>query len=115
MKIVDIFNPERIKRSPDKVISLLSSKKFEEHGFSIQKVELRQYLEKKDAKLGNFSLITSYVDTDKGSIEMTYDEGYLGDNALEKISNFLTSNLGISGLILRSVISLKEEIKKSNS
>ncbi len=65
--------------------------------------------------MGNFSLITSYVDTDKGSIEMTYEEGYLGNDALEKISSFLTSNLGISGLILRSVISIKEEIKKSNS
>ena len=115
MKIVDVFNPERIKRPPDKVISLLSSKKFVEHGFEIQKVELRQYLEKKNDKLGNFSLITSYVDTDKGSIEMTYQEGYLGNDALEKTSSFLTSNLGISGLILRSVISLKEEIKKSNS
>jgi len=55
------------------------------------------------------------VDTDKGSIEMTYEEGYLSDDALEKISSFLTSNLGISGLILRSIISMKEEIKKSNS
>ena len=59
MKIVDVFNPERIKRTPNKVISLLSSKKFLEQGFSIQKVELRQYLEKKDDKLGNFSLMTS--------------------------------------------------------
>lgn len=115
MKIIDVFNPERIKRPPDKVISLLSSKKFIEHGFAIQKIELRQYLEKKENKQGNFSLITSYVDTDKGSIEMTYQEGYLEEDALEKIGNFLTSNLGISGLILRSVISLKEEIKKSNS
>ena len=115
MKIIDVFNPERIKRPPDKVISLLSSKKFVEHGFAIQKIELRQYLEKKVNKQGNFSLITSYVDTDKGSIEMTYQEGYLEEDALEKISNFLISNLGISGLILRSVISLKEEIKKSNS
>ena len=115
MKIVDVFNPERIKRTPNKVISLLSSKKFVEQGFSIQKVELRQYLEKKDDKLGNFSLITAYVDTNKGSIEMTYEEGYLRDDALEKISSFLTSNLGISGLILRSIISIKEEIKKSNS
>ncbi len=115
MKIVDVFNPGRVKRPPDKVISLLSSKKFVEHGFVIQKVELRQYIEKKDDKLGNFMLITSYVDTDKGSIETTYDEGYLGDDSLEKITSFLTSNLGISGLILRSIISLREEIKKSNS
>ena len=114
MKFIDVFNPERIKRTPDKVISLVS-KNIEEQDFVIHKVELRQYIEKKDEKLGNFSLITSYVDTNKGSIEMTYQEGFLSDDALEKTSRFLTSNLGISGLILRSVISLKEEIKKSNS
>ncbi len=115
MKIVEVFKPERVNRTPDHSISLLSQKEFEDHGFKIKKVELRQYLESIDAKLGQFSLITSFVETDKGTIEMTYEEGYLGEKSLEQISKFLTSNLGISGLILRSVISLKEEIKKSHS
>jgi hypothetical protein len=46
------------------------------------------------------------VETDKGSVEMIYDEGFRGNNALEKSSKFLTENLGISGLILRSLIFL---------
>ena len=37
---------------------------------------------------------------------MIYDEGYRGDNALETSSKFLTENLGIASLILRSLIFL---------
>jgi hypothetical protein len=68
MKYIDIVNPKRVDKSPDKIISL--------------------------------------VETDNGSVEMIYDEGYRGDNALETSSKFLTENLGISSLILRSLIFL---------
>jgi hypothetical protein len=37
---------------------------------------------------------------------MVYDEGFRGNNTLERSSKFLTDNLGISGLILRSLIFL---------
>ena len=67
------------------------------------------YKERYDEKLGEYSLITSFVDTDKGSIEMIYDEGFRGQDALKRASDFLTSNLGMSGLILRSVISIREK------
>ena len=30
-------------------------------------------------KLGVFSLITSFVETDVGSVEMIYDEGFRGE------------------------------------
>ena len=51
-------------------------------------------------------MITSLIETDKGSVEMIYDEGYRGNDALETSSKFLTENLGISSLILRSLIFL---------
>jgi hypothetical protein len=38
---------------------------------------------------------------------MIYDEGYRGNNVLNRAKEFLASNLGISGLILRSVITLR--------
>ena len=38
--------------------------------------------------------------------EMIYDEGYRGNNVLETSSKFLTENLGVSSLILRSLIFL---------
>jgi hypothetical protein len=46
-----------------------------------------------------------------GSVEMIYDEGFRGEQSLLRASEFLTSNLGISGLILRSIIALREKSK----
>lgn len=113
MKIIDLHNPERVNRTPDCMEVLFSSSSFEQDGFSVTKVELRQYVEKTDEKLGPYSLITSYVETDKGSVEMIYDEGFRGEDSLNRTVKFLVSNLGISGLILRSIISLRENISNS--
>ena len=106
MKYVDISNPKRIDRIPDKIIQILSDGTIVEKGYKIKNIQLRLYTEKNDKKLGPYSLITSLVETDKGSVEMVYDEGFRGNNALERSSKFLTDNLGISGLILRSLIFL---------
>ena len=107
MEIVDLYDPQRVNRTPDETEILFSSGNFIQDEFKISKVELRLYLEKTDEKLGDYSLITSFVQTDKGSVEMVYDEGFRGENSLKRASAFLTSNLGMSGLILRSVISLR--------
>ena len=106
MKIIDIPNPDRVNRTSDQSVTIFSEQNYSEHDFKIQKVELRLFVEKTDENLGPYSLITSFVDTDKGSIEMIYDEGYRGINSLESAKEFLVKNLGISGLILRSVIAL---------
>ena len=110
MEVIDLHDPQRVKQTPDDVKILFSNGNFTQDEFSISKVELRLYNEKTDEKLGVYSLITSFVETDKGSIEMIYDEGYRGDNSLLRAFTFVTSNLGISGIILRSVISLREKI-----
>ena len=110
MNIVDLHDPRRVDGTPNAVKILLSSGNFIQDEFKISKVELRHYLEQTDEKLGVFSLITSFVETDRGSVEMIYDEGFRGDDSLLRASEFLTSNLGISGLILRSVISLREKL-----
>jgi hypothetical protein len=109
LKITDVTNPERVNRKPDKTITLLSSGNFTEQGFIIKKIELRLFIEKIDQKLGPFSLVTSLVETDKGDVEMTYDEGYRGDDVLEKTSNFVLNNLGLSGIILRSLLVLQSK------
>ena len=111
LKIIDLPNPKRVEREPDNVIEIFSGKNFTEHGFLIKKVELRQFIEKTDDKLGPYSLITSFLETDHDSIEMIYEEGYNGNNPLEKAKDFLISNLGVSGLILRSVIALESATK----
>ena len=109
MTIVDLHDPQRVNRTPDDVKVLLSSGNFVQDNFVISKVELRLYNERTDEKLGVYSLITSFVETDKGSVEMIYDEGFRGEEPLLRAAEFLTSNLGISGLILRSIISLREK------
>ena len=111
MNIVDLHDPTRVDKTPDDVIVMLSSGNFVQDDFIISKVELRLYNEKTDEKLGVFSLITSFVETNRGSVEMIYDEGFRGEESLLRAAEFLTSNLGISGLILRSIISLREKTK----
>jgi len=106
MKYIDIVDSNRVDRSPDKIIQVLSDGTIVEKGYKIKNIQLRLYTEKNDKKLGQYSLITSFVETDKGSVEMIYDEGFRGNNALEKSSKFLTESLGISSLILRSLIFL---------
>ena len=105
-----MHNPDRIKKLPDSVNILLSAGGFIQDEFTISKVELRLYNEQTDEKLGVYSLITSFVETDKGSVEMIYDEGFRGTDSLSRSSLFLINNLGISALVLRSVISLREKI-----
>ena len=109
MIIVDLHDPQRVNKTPDGVEVLLSSGNFVQDDFTISKVELRLYNERTDEKLGVYSLITSFVETDKGSVEMIYDEGFRGEKSLLRAAEFLTSTLGISGLILRSIISLREK------
>jgi len=106
MKYIDIADSKRVDRDPDKIIQVVSDGTTVEKGYKIKNVQLRLYTEKYDEKLGPYSLITSLVETDKGSVEMIYDEGFRGNDALETSSKFLTENLGISSLILRSLIFL---------
>lgn len=113
-KVVDVTDPERISRVPDKTVILMSGGNFAEQGHIVKSVSLNLYIQRKDEKLGPFSLITVLVETDKGLVEMTYDEGYRGENAIEEAATFLTSHIGISGLILRSVIQLNQSLNKNN-
>lgn len=115
MKVIDVADPERIDRAPDKTIVLMSGGKFLEQDHVVKNIILNLYIQKKDERLGPYSLITALVETDKGVIEMTYDEGYRGANAIEEAAAFLTSHLGISGLILRSIIQLDQSMNRNNS
>jgi len=115
VKVVDVINPQRINKTPDKTIVLLSGGNFIEQGFTVKDIQLCLYLQKHDEKLGPYSLMTVLINTDKGEIEMTYDEGYRGKNALEEAAGFLTTNLGLSSLILRSIIQLKTELEKAKT
>ncbi len=111
MNVIDLYDPLRVDRDPDAIEVLLSSGNFMQDDFTISKIELRLYIEKTHETLGEYSLITSFVETDRGTVEMIYDEGFRGEKPLSRATQFLTSNLGISALVLRSIISLREKLE----
>ncbi len=110
MKIIDIAEPNRINRKPDQTITLIHDGTSIQDGFQIKTVEMRSYIQNTNEKLGHYTIITVFVETDKASIEILYDEGYRGKSALTDTVKFLTENLGLSSIILRSTISLKNKI-----
>ena len=113
MKFVDIPDSNRIVNEPDDRSIIFSDGKIKQDDIEIQKIEMLQYKIKNDEELGVYSIITALVDTDHGIIEILYDEGYRGHNALNESVNLLIQNLGLSGLILRSIISLKNQLEKN--
>ena len=108
--MIDLPNPNRVKKTPDATKEIITNGDFVEQGFTIKKIELRLYFEKEDKKLGKYSLITSFIETDKGSIEMIYDEGFKGNNPLNSSAKLLVEHLGISALILRGIVALSQAI-----
>ena len=112
MKFIDIPDSQRIEREPDNRNMIFADGKIMQDGVEIKQIELLEYKIKKDETLGEYSIITALVDTDQGQIEILYDEGYRGDDALNDSATMLIQNLGLSGLILRSLISLKNELEK---
>ncbi|MCH2617696.1 MAG: hypothetical protein VYC45_03850 [Thermoproteota archaeon] len=112
MKFVDVPDSKRIERDPDNRNIVFSDGKITQDDVEIKKIELLEYKINTDQNLGTYSIITALVDTDQGLIEILYDEGYRGDDALNDSANMLIQNLGLSGLILRSLISLKNKLGK---
>ena len=110
MKFVDVPDSKRIEREPDNRNIIFSNGKITQDGVEIKQIELLQYKIKTDENLGEYSIITALVDTDHGQIEILYDEGYRGNNALNESTTMLIQNLGLSGLILRSLLSLKNKL-----
>ena len=99
--------PGRIKGPPARKQVLLSGAQ-NNQGFTITRIEMRQYVERTDEKLGDYSLLTAVVETDRGSIEMKYDEGFRGPDAFDSAVAMLTQYVGLSALINRALIALSE-------
>jgi hypothetical protein len=113
MKIIDIPDSKCFKSNPDKKLILLSNGNTVQNDYKIKLLELRLYSEI-NQQLNPQSIITAYLETDKHSIEAKYEEGDLDDLALEKSAELLTNHLGLSGLILRLIISLDNTLRIQN-
>jgi hypothetical protein len=99
----------RISRPPDRAKVLLARGTQKNQGFVIKQIEMRQYVERKDDRLGEYSLLTVLVETDKGTIEMKYDEGFRGPDALDSAVTMLTQYVGLASLINRALIELLQQ------
>lgn len=107
IKKIDI-SASRANGVPDAVTVLLEGVNSQNQGFIIEHMELRQYIESRDPCLGEYSLITVLIKTDKGVVEMKYDEGYRGDSdVLKSIADFLSHYVGYASLIGRILIELQ--------
>jgi len=106
IKKIDI-SASRANGVPDAVTVLLEGGNSQNQGFIIEHMELRQYVESRDPRLGEYSLITVLIKTDKGVVEMKYDEGYRGSDVLKSIADFLSNYVGYASLIGRTLIELR--------
>jgi hypothetical protein len=95
-------------RQPDRVKVLIDGGVQKNQGFVIQRVEMRQYIERRDERLGDYSLLTVVVKTDRGAVEMKYDEGFRGPDALESAATMLSQYVGLGSLINRALIELQQ-------
>jgi len=59
LKYIDIPNPKRLEREPDKIISILTNGNSIENGYEIRNIFLRLYIEKIDNKLG--TVFSNYI------------------------------------------------------
>jgi hypothetical protein len=112
MKFVDVPDSQLIDHEPNNRILIFADGKIMQEDVEIKQIELLEYKIKNDEKLGQYSIITALIDTNQGTIEILYDEGYRGEDALHESANMLIQNLGLSGLILRSLLSLKTQLEK---
>jgi hypothetical protein len=99
----------RISRPPNRSKVLIACGSQKNQGYAIRKVEIRQYIERSDERLGDYSLLTVVVETDKGTVEMKYDEGFRGPDALESAVTMLTQYVGLASLINRALIDLQRQ------
>lgn len=99
--------PGRIKGPPVKSTTLLQGP-MQAQGFSITKMEMRRYVERHDEHLGDYSLLTVVIETNRGSAEMKYDEGFRGPDALESAAKMLLQYTGLAALINRALIELSQ-------
>lgn len=98
----------RISSAPTDRVILFEDDSFSVNSVSIERVELRQYLEGSDKERGYYSLITAYLKSSEGEIELKFDEGFKGRDPLPEISVILMRYVGLESLINRLLIAFNE-------
>jgi hypothetical protein len=98
----------RISNAPLRKVVLLDGGSLSVDNVSIERIELRLYRERFDKSKGFYSLITVYLKSSKGEIELKFDEGFKGSDPLQEISIILMRHIGLESIINRILIALHE-------
>ena len=98
----------RISNAPLGKVVLLDGGSLSVDDVSIERVELRLYRERFDKSKGFYSLITVYLESSKGEIELKFDEGFKGSDPLQEISMTLMRHVGLESIINRTLIAFRE-------
>lgn len=98
----------RISKAPSKVMVLINGNDVSKGVVRVERLELRQYYERFDKTKGFYSLITVYMKSDRGMIELRFDEGFKGDDPLQEIFSNLTKYMGLESIINRILIEFEE-------
>ncbi|MPZ05580.1 MAG: hypothetical protein GEU26_04045 [Nitrososphaeraceae archaeon] len=98
----------RISNAPLGKVVLLDGGSLSVDNVSIERVELRLYRERFDKGKGFYSLITVYLKSSKGEIELKFDEGFKGSDPLQEISMILMRYVGLESIINRTLIAFRE-------
>lgn len=114
MKRVTDLENGRLSKTPREIHTVFSGSLMNQ-GYTISLIELRKYVDlRQQGNDGQYTqstdsqnfLITAFIVTDKGSIEMKYLEGSNVPPSLESVASFLLNYAGISSLVNRGLIEL---------
>jgi hypothetical protein len=103
--ILDLETNNLLQQSPKNSKIILSNIMYDSIHF-IKKLELLMYITNNHKILGDYSILVSIIETDKGTIIMKYDEGYRGKDVFDNSIKMLTQYSGLSSLINRALIEL---------
>jgi hypothetical protein len=111
------IEPDRVNRAAEKSKILFSYADLgilQNQGFIVKKLEMRQYVETFDARLGEYSLLTILIETDRGILEMKYDEGFRGEAAIDSAVTMIVQHIGLTAIINRALIELERQLSKQS-
>lgn len=103
--ILDLETNNLLQQSPKNSKIILSNIMYDSIHF-IKKLELLMYITNNHKILGDYSILVSIIETDKGTVIMKYDEGYRGKDVFDNSIKMLTQYSGLSSLINRAIIEL---------
>ena len=103
--VLDLEMNNLLQQSPKNRKIILSNIMYDSIHF-IKKLELLMYITHNHKILGDYSILVSIIETDKGTVIMKYDEGYRGKDVFDNSIKMLIQYSGLSSLINRALIEL---------